>query len=148
MIAIGSGTAGKRTSVKKKPYVMKVDEETGSLYLERERHPLLDELPYVTALVIAVFFALISCFQYIHLRTDVANRIRQTEALERQFQALRSENILTESEVRRTPDLDSIYETAVSELGMVPATEANVLIFERTNSEFVYQRDNIPNFGF
>lgn len=148
MIAIGSGTAGKRTSVKKKPYVMKVDEETGSLYLERERHPFLDELPYVTALVIAVFFALISCFQYIHLRTDVANRIRQTEALERQFQALRSENILTESEVRRTPDLDSIYETAVSELGMVPATEANVLIFERTNSEFVYQRDNIPNFGF
>lgn len=148
MIPTEETTVVKRTAAKKKPYVMKVDERTGSLYLERERPPFIGELPYVTALVLAVSFALLSCFQYIHLRTEVTDKIRQTEALERQYLELKNANTLTEREVRRTPDLDGIYETAVTELGMVPATEENILLFERTNSEFIYQIDNIPNFGF
>lgn len=148
MITAGGSAAARKLPARKKPYVMKVDEKTGSLYLERERPPFIGELPYVTALVIAVAFALLSCCQYIHLRTNVANQIRQTEALERQYLALKNDNIITEREVLRTPNLDGIYETAVSELGMVPATEENIRIFERSNSEFIYQRDNIPNFGF
>jgi len=70
------------------------------------------------------------------------------EALERQFLSLKNNNTLTERELYRTPDLNHIYEIAVEELGMVPATENNVRLFERSNSEFVYQTDNIPNMGF
>lgn len=147
MSSVGSA-ARKRTAVKKKPYVMKVDEKTGSLVLERERPPFIGELPYLTVLVITVVFALLSCCQYIQLRTDVECRIRQTEALERHVLSLRNENTLTERKVRQTPDLSRIYETAVNELGMVPATRDHILIFERSNSEFVYQTDNIPNIGF
>lgn len=138
----------KRTAVKKKPYVMKRDEKTGALMLERERPPFVGELPYLTALVITVLAALFSCCRYIELRTDVEYRIRRTEALERDFLSLKNDNTLTEREIRRTPDLGHIYEIAVNELGMVPATEDKILVFERTNSEYIYQRDNIPNFGF
>lgn len=141
-------TLRKRNAVKKKPYVMKVDEKTGALILERERPPFVGELPYLTALMVTVFFALFSCCRYIQLRTDVEYRIRRTEALERDFLSLKNDNTLTEREVRQTPDLSHIYEIAVNELGMVPATAENILVFERTNSEFIYQRDNIPNFGF
>ena len=147
MSSVGSA-ARKRTAVKKRPYVMKVDENTGSLVLERERPPFIGELPYLMILVITVTFALFSCCQYIQLRTDVECRIRKTETLERQFLSMKNDNTLLEREVRCTPDLSLIYETAVNELGMVPATEENIRVFERTSNEFVYQRDNIPNFGF
>ena len=147
MSSVGSEVR-KRTAVKKKPYVMKVDEKTGSLVLERERPPFFGELPYLTALVITVVFALVSCFQYIQLRTDVEVRIRQTEALERRFFALKNDNTLVEREIGQIPDLDRIYDIAVNELGMVPATEENIRVFERSNNEFVYQTDNIPHFGF
>lgn len=147
MSSVGSA-ARKRTVVRKKPYVMKMDKKTGTLILERERPPFVGELPYLTAMIITVTFAVFSCCRYIQLRTDVEFRIRQTEALERSVLSLRNDNTLTEKEVLQTPDLSEVYEIAVSELGMVPATEENIRVFERTNGEFVYQTDNIPNFGF
>lgn len=132
---------------KAKPYVIKVNEKSGVIYLERERHPLLVELPYMTALMIAVMFALLSCFQYIHLKTDVELRIRETEVLERQLHTLQTENTLAEREVAYTRDFNHIYEVATKSLGMVPASEANIRFYDRSNSEYVYQRDNIPFTG-
>lgn len=130
-----------------KPYVIRVHEKSGTIYLERERHPLVEELPFVAALVIAVAFALLSCFQYIHLKTDIELRIRETEALERQLHVMRSENTLAEREMAYTRDFNHIYEVATKSLGMVPAAEANILFYDRSDSEYVYQRDNIPFTG-
>lgn len=145
----GTGVAAERqTKNRTKPYVMKRDKHTGALYLERERSPFVGELPYVAVLTAAILFAVISCFQYIQLQTDVEARIRRTEALEREFLSLQNENTLTEREVYQTPDLTAIYEIAVNELGMIPATEEHVRMFERSNSGYVYQTDNIPNIGF
>lgn len=131
-----------------KPYIIKVNEESGTLYLQRERHPLLLELPYVAALVVAVLFALLSCCQYIQLKTEVELHIRQTEALERQLHILRNENTLAEKDVTYVRDIDHIYEIATTRLGMVPAAEGNIRFYERSDSEYVYQRDNIPSFGY
>lgn len=132
---------------KAKPYVIKVNEKSGVIYLERERHPLLVELPYMTALMVAIMFSLLSCFQYIHLKTDIELRIRETEALERQLHTLQTENTLAEREVADTRDFNFIYEVATKSLGMVPAAEANILFYDRSHSEYVYQRDNIPFTG-
>lgn len=147
MSVIGSA-AQKQLKNKAKPYVMKRDKHTGALYLERKRPPFVGELPYVTVLLVASLFAVISCFQYIQLCTDVETRIRRTEALEREFLSLKNENTLTERDVYRTPDLTLVYEIAVNELGMIPATEDHIRIFERSNSGYVYQADNIPHIGF
>ena len=145
----GTGSAvGKQLKHRAKPYVMKRDRHTGVLYLERQRPPFVGELPYVILLLAAILFAVISCFQYIQLRTDVETRIRRTEALEREFLSLKNENILTERDIYQIPDLTLIYDIAVTELGMVPATEDHVRMFERSNSGYVYQTDNIPNIGF
>ncbi len=148
MNKIRGNIARKRILQRPKPYVMKENKRTGKLYLKRERPPFIGELPYVMALVIAVCFAMFSCLYYIQVRTKVEYRIHQMEALERQFLSLKNNNTLTERELYRTPDLNHIYEIAIEELGMVPATENNVRLFERSNSEFVYQTDNIPNMGF
>lgn len=131
-----------------KPYVIKVNEQSGTVYLERERHPLLVELPYVAALVITVVFAILSCFQYIQLKTDVEVHIRQMEVLERQLHNLQNANTLAEKDITYLCNLNDIYETATQSLGMVPAAEANILFYERSDSCYVYQRDNIPFIGY
>ncbi len=146
MSAAGSA-ARKRISAKTKPYVMKKDEKTGELYLEKQRPPFVGELPYVAALVFTSVFAILSCFQYIQLRTNVESRMIRTAALEREFQTLKNENILTECSIYQTPDLGSVYEAAVGTLGMVPVTSEHVRTYERSNSEYVYQTDSIPNIG-
>lgn len=134
--------AGRKKPVK--PYVIKVNESSGAIYLERERNPLFMELPYVTALIIAVLFALISCCGYIQLKTDVEVQIRRTEALERQLHILQNDNDLAEKDMSYAQDLDYIYKEATLVLGMVPVAEANVLFYDRSDSEYVYQRDRIP----
>lgn len=133
---------------KPKHYEFHMDERTGTLYLRRERPPFWGELPYAAALVVTVMFALVSCCQYIRVRTVVDDRIRQTQELERQYEELRNNNILMEKETLQIQNLDEIYEIATNELGMVPSSPEHVVIYERTDSEFVYQTDNIPIIGY
>lgn len=139
--AEAAGSAAK----KPKSYEFAVDEKTGTLYLKQYRSPFWGELPYVSALVITVMFALLSCCRYIKIRTAVECRMRQTNELQSEYWTLKNENILREKETAQISNLDKVYEIATEELGMVPVQKAHVLIYERTNSEFVYQTDNIPN---
>ncbi|MDD3252748.1 MAG: hypothetical protein PHV18_09330 [Lachnospiraceae bacterium] len=148
MSAVWGNTVRKQAVRKAKPYVVKVDAGTGAVYLAREPHPLYTEAPYLIALITAVLVALFSSCNYIQLRTDVECRIRRTETLERQYLSMKNDNTLLERMVYQTPDLNQIYETATTELGMIPATKENVRVFLRTNNEFVFQKDNIPSIGF
>lgn len=131
---------------KAKPYEFAVDEATGTLYLRQYRSPFWGELPYVLVLMIAVIFALLSCCRYIQICTGVECRMRQANALQSEYWILRDENTLREKEAAQISDLNQVYKIATEELGMVPVEKAHVLIYERSNSEFVYQTDNIPNF--
>lgn len=128
-----------------KPYVMKVDKKSGGLYLEREKNPLLAEVPYVIVLIIAVMFAIFSCCQYIYLRTNVECRIRTLQDLERQVVLLTNDNILAEKYMASSgmTDLNYVYTVATETLGMVPVTEYHVIYYDRSDSEFVYQRQNM-----
>lgn len=129
-----------------KAYVFAIDEKTGNLYLKQYRAPFWDELPYAMVLVATVVFALISCCHYIQISTSIECRMRQTSRLQSEYWALLNENNLQEKEMNQISNLNEIYETAVNELGMIPAQKEHVLLYKRINSEFVYQTDNIPNF--
>lgn len=127
-----------------KPYVFAIDEKTGNLYLKQYRAPFWDELPYAMVLVATVVFALFSCCHYIQIRTSIECRMRQTNMLQSEYWNLLNQNNLQEKEMNQISDLNQIYEIATKELGMVPVQKEHVLIYERVNSEFVYQTDNIP----
>ncbi|MCC8060682.1 MAG: hypothetical protein LIO81_07605 [Clostridiales bacterium] len=145
MSAVRGNTARK---TKNRPYEFHLDKKSGGLYLRPERPPFWGELPYASALVVTVLFALLPCFQYIHVRTEVETHLRRTEALERQYILQQNENSLAEKVIFQIPSLDEVYEIATVELGMVPADSENVFVYERSNSEFIYQTDNIPSIGY
>lgn len=135
---------------KKKPpklYVMKVNEKSGALYLEREYHPMFVKCIHLSILIAAVMFALLSCLRYIHLKTNVEYRIRQTQVLESQLYTLQNENQLAEKDTTYIHDLNYIFEVATDTLNMVPASETNIVFYHRTDKEYVFQGENVPLVG-
>lgn len=129
------------------PYVMKVHKRTGTLYLERERPGFYRELPYVAVMVIALVFALLSCCQYIQLNTEIGYRDRRMNDLQEQILLIQNENARREAAALQGITLGEIYRIATEELGMVPATRENILFFEQTDREFIYQTERIPDRG-
>ena len=54
------------------------------------------------------------------------------------------ENRSLASKINTCTDLDYIYQVATEELGMVYPGEDQVIVYDRTESEYVRQYENIP----
>ncbi|MCC8127251.1 MAG: hypothetical protein LIO92_07625 [Clostridiales bacterium] len=138
-----SGNTARKLMPERRPYIFAVNEKTGELILKQERSPFLGELPYVTVMAVAVIFTVISCFNFINLCTRTQCHVQAISGLESEYYRMSEQNNLLEKDLREVVDLNSIYEAA-AELGMVRANRDNVLVYERRDSEYIYQTDNIP----
>ena len=67
--------------------------------------------------------------------------------LQEQIQMARNENARREDASLSSLTLGEIYEIATEELGMVPAARENILFFEQSERDFIYQTEKIPNSG-
>ncbi len=143
-MSIGNSGVVRKLNPGNRPYVFTVNKRTGELYLEREKPAFWRELPYVIVMAVTVLFAVCSCFSYIQLKTNLEVHVSELSRLESQCYELSTQNELAEKELQKIDNLTRIYEMATSELGMVPASAKSVMMYERTNSEFVYQTENIP----
>ena len=76
--------------------------------------------PYVLALTIAALIALVLCMNYLHKQASITTRINHIE------------------------DLDHVYKVATEELGMVYANKDQILLYDKTESEYVRQYEDIP----
>lgn len=102
------------------------------------------DFPYVMALTVAAICALYICVSYLHVQSSITSRIHNIEKLEKEVENLRSENDALETRIKTSIDLDHIYKVATEELGMVYANKNQVLLFDKTESEYVRQNENIP----
>ena len=71
-------------------------------------------------------------------------RFRKQLFLEQQLEQLRSENDALQTRINTDMDLDHIYKVATEELGMVYANRNQVLLYDKTESEYVRQYEDIP----
>ena len=60
------------------------------------------------------------------------------------MEQLRSENDALQTRINTDMDLDHIYKVATEELGMVYANRNQVLLYDKTESEYVRQYEDIP----
>jgi hypothetical protein len=97
---------------------------------------------------VAVLFAILSCCNFIRLTTDTHYRVQNISALQSNYYSLYTGNELLEKELQQITNLSHVYDIAVENLGMVPVDEDHVILYERTNSEYVYQTENIPTIGY
>ncbi len=104
------------------------------------------DLPYLMMLVIASCITLCFCVNYLHLQSQMSARVDNIKALEQQLETLKSENDALETRINTSVDLDHIYRVATEELGMVYAGKDQVLLYNRTESEYVRQNEDIPQY--
>lgn len=102
------------------------------------------DLPYVIVLTLAAVCALWICANYIRIQSSITSRIHNIEILEGEIETLRSENDALETRIKTSIDLDYIYQVATEELGMVYANKDQVILYDKTESEYVRQYEDIP----
>lgn len=95
----------------------------------------------VIALVVTVYFG----YSYIHLKNSVNEHMEAVKQLEKQLETRRTENDALEQSIDTSIDLSYVYNVATNELGMVRSGQDNVIRYDKTESEYVRQYENIPD---
>lgn len=103
------------------------------------------DLPYVMLLTFAAFCVLAICVNYLQMQSAMASRLHNIEDLERKVEQLKVENDALQVRINASIDLDHIYKVATEELGMVYANPDQVLLYDKTESEYVRQYEDIPD---
>lgn len=111
-----------------------------------QERALYMDLPYVIMLTIASVFTLYLCINYLHVQSSITARMHNIEAMEAKLENLRAENDALETSINTSVDLNRIYEIATKELGMVYAKKDQVLLYDKTESEYVRQYEDIPEY--
>lgn len=116
-----------------------------NLKIRRNKQAALEmDLPYLIMLTIASIAALFIIYNYLSVQSMFANNIKSIEAYEKKLEFLKNSNDELEIRINTSTDLDKIYEVATKELGMVYAKKEQVIRYDKTESEYVRQYEDIP----
>lgn len=102
------------------------------------------ELPFVIMLTIAAICTLYLCVSYLQLQSSITARLDRIEDLEERIETLKADNDALETRINTSVDLDYVYKVATEELGMVYANKNQVRLYNKTESEYVRQYEDIP----
>ncbi len=104
------------------------------------------DLPCVIVLTIASICTLYLCVSYLQVQSSITAHIYNIETLESEIETLKSENDALETSINTYVDLDYVYEVATEDLGMVYANKDQVILYNKTESEYVRQYEDIPQY--
>lgn len=125
------------------PSVKRRQAQTQAVKRNQEKALRMD-LPYVVVLTLASVCALCICVSYLKVQSSIASRIDHIEALEQDLERLKSENDTLQTKINTDTDLERIFQIATEELGMVYANRDQVILYDKTESEYVRQYEDIP----
>ncbi len=113
---------------------------------KNQERALYIDFPYVLMLTVAAICSLVICVQYLHQQSVMQTRLAEIEALEQKVETLKTENDTLETRINTSVSLDHVYQVATEELGMVYAGKDQVLLYDKTESEYVRQNEDIPKY--
>lgn len=108
---------------------------------ERARYMNLGYVVFLAAAMLVAGYVLIG---YIQLQADLTAQREQIATLESRLNSLRLSNDEELARINSTLDLEEIRRIAVGELGMVYATEGQIVNYDSEGSDYVRQMGDIP----
>ena len=102
------------------------------------------DLPYLVMLSAAAIAAAFICCRYLRVQSSITAHIKSIEAKEAQLEVIKNANDALEGRINTMINLDQIYQVATQELGMVYAGRSQIIRYDRTESEYVRQYEDIP----
>lgn len=109
----------------------------------RERAYHMD-FGYVVFLALALFVAGYVLIGYIQMQADLTTQVETIAALESRLNNLRLANEEELTRINSSIDLEEIKRIAIGELGMVYATEGQIINYTNEGSDYVRQLGDIP----
>ena len=102
---------------------------------------------YVIFLAAAAIVALLICINYIQLQATITEHSKTITAMQEELADLKEENTTRENAVRDSVNLDEVRQRAQNELGMVYATQDQIITYEDPATDYVKQYQNNPESG-
>ncbi|MCR5357129.1 MAG: hypothetical protein K6E63_06965 [Lachnospiraceae bacterium] len=94
---------------------------------------------YILFLTAAMVCTVAICIQYLMMRAQMTNMVKELSALEITLNELRAENDDTENRIKGAVDLEEIKYRAMNELGMQYANEDQIVSYECEDTDYVRQ---------
>ncbi len=115
-------------------------------YMEAKRSACVSlNLPLTLLLVAAVAISVIVGYRYLCLKSSLDVHMTNIKSMESQLDTLRTENDALEKSIDTSVNLNEIYEIATTKLGMVRVDQNNIIQYDKTESEYVKQYEDIPS---
>lgn len=102
---------------------------------------------YVIFLTIAAVSTLLICVHYVNLQAKVTERSRKISAMQEKLADMREENTTRYNAVTDNVSLEEIRKTAKEKLGMVYASDLQVIEYDKASADYVKQYEKIPEEG-
>ena len=102
---------------------------------------------YVIFLAVAAVAALVICINYIQLQSAITEHSKTITAMQEELADLKEENTTRENAVLDSVNLDEVRERAQNELGMVYASQDQIVNYEDPATDYVKQYEDIPESG-
>lgn len=99
---------------------------------------------YAAFLAVASVVCLVLCIYYLSIQAQIKGAQSNIKSLSSEISTLTTENEALDYQVNSYVDIDYVYQVATEELGMVQANGSQVLLYDRSDSEYVNQIKDIP----
>ncbi len=95
-------------------------------------------------MIVAVMLTVGMLVGYVALQTNVSTRMNNIANLENQLSSVNADNKATESRIATTTNLSEIKDKAIKDLGMVYATNSQIVYYNVDGSDYMSQYHDIP----
>lgn len=110
-----------------------------------QQRELKMSLSYASFLIIASVVMVFVCISYIRVQTSIISRQEEIVNVKSELNTLISQNDAIEYNVNSYVDIENIIKVATAELGMVKADKSQISLYEKSESEYMKQINDIPN---
>lgn len=102
---------------------------------------------YVTFLAVSAIVTLCVCVSYLHLHSEVSARSSQITSLQKQLSSLEEANNARQDAITSTVNLEDVRKRAIKDLGMIYASEEQIITYKNPLGNDVTQYSMIPESG-
>ena len=100
--------------------------------------------PYMLFLAAALVLCMAACFSFLRVQSSIAAHRNSIESLKTDLEELKTDNDSMELLLSSYTDLEYIEQVATEELGMVYPSDGQIVYYEKTESGYVRQYEDIP----
>ena len=100
---------------------------------------------FVLFLAVVSVAVLITCVQFLQLKSQITRSIEKTAELESAYNQLKADNDAYESQIGSSVDLNQVKQAAMGRLGMKYPSENQIFTYQIEKGSYVRQYQDVPD---